>query len=98
MEIFDADFIPDSQGQLPSRPAERIANAIAHKYTEDVRVGFNQGSDARIAGHRRESCPYASYGSRSKRKGWLEGWDDVDRYWGINTMAHDFVRALPPIF
>lgn len=41
---------------------------------------FNEGSDARLAGKRLESCPYES---GKERCYWLLGWRDVHGAWGL---------------
>ncbi len=42
---------------------------------------FNRGSDARIAGRRRDRHPHRDPKHWTSLY-WLEGWDDVDQHWG----------------
>ncbi len=52
---------------------------------EQKRSAFNLGSDARILGWPRYSCPY---GSLSELKAhWLKGWADAHIYWGIDASS-----------
>jgi ribosome modulation factor len=58
--------------------------------TECLARAYNAGSDARLAGEAKDDNPYTD---PEMRKKWLEGWDDVNSWWGID--ARWPVKVLP---
>lgn len=58
---------------------------------------FNLGSDARIAGRRRDEYPDKRPTHWSSLF-WKEGWDDVDKHWGeLSRKLGQPVTPLPEV-
>ena len=55
---------------------------------------FNQGSDARIAGHGLDWNPYFRMENAHLKYYWQAGWQDVDKYWGWRNA---YAKPLPAV-
>jgi hypothetical protein len=59
-------------------------------------VAFNRGCQARIDGIPKSANPYP-IGDRGTGWWWLQGWRDVDQYWGFSAGSDWRVRPLPEV-
>lgn len=70
-----------------------ISYFTVRKEPEGRSRAFNEGCDARLAGHPLSANPYDFLTAEAKT--WRDGWNHVDKYWGRD--AGGKAPPLPPV-